>query len=212
MADESQGSVALSLLKRAHRRAVFARRARVLAKCLAERIPADASVLDIGCGDGTIDHLIKTHRADVSIQGVEYTPRPSCLIECQPFDGKTIPHPAASFDVCVFVDVLHHTQNIGALLSEACRVSRRLVLIKDHLAESRWDHLTLRFMDWVGNRPHGVVLPFNYQSFGLWNQHFLRAGLKVLEWQEQVPLYPFPFTALFGRKLHFVAVLEKGEA
>ena len=198
------------MLKRAHHRAVFERRVRVLAECLAERIPADASVLDIGCGDGTIDHLIKTRRSDVSIQGVEYAPRSSCVIECKPFDGKAIPYPEASFDACMLVDVLHHTDSISSLLSEACRVCRRLVLIKDHLAESELDHRILRFMDWVGNRPHGVVLLYNYQSHALWNEHFSRAGLEIRDWQDQVPLYPFPFSALFGRKLHFVAVLGKG--
>ncbi len=112
----------------------------------------------------------------------------------------------------MFVDVLHHApdgQGITRLLSEACRVSRRFVLIKDHLSESRFDFKTLQFMDWVGNRPHGVVLPYNYQSRAQWDRYFSQAGLTVQSWDDRIPIYPFPFSALFGRRLHFVAMLGK---
>ena len=215
MGNDPQGSLALSLLKRAHGRAVFGRRVRVLSDFLAARIPSGASVLDVGCGDGTIASLIAQKNPSVSIRGIEFAPRPTSLIECGAFDGTTIPHPSASFDVCMFVDVLHHApdeQGIARLLSEACRVSRRFVLIKDHLSESRFDFRTLQFMDWVGNRPHGVVLPYNYQSRAQWDRYFLQAGLQVQSWKDRIPTYPFPFSALFGRRLHFVALLEKEQA
>jgi SAM-dependent methyltransferase len=212
MENESRGSLPLSLLKRAHGLAVSSRRVRVLAKCLAAKIPPYASVLDIGCGDGAVAHLIARQNTAASIRGIEFAPRPTCLIECAPFDGATIPYPPASFDVCMFVDVLHHTHGILPLLSEACRVSRRFVLIKDHLAEGRFDFKTLQFMDWIGNRPHGVVLPYNYQSRVQWNQYFSTVGLTIRDWQNHIPLYPPPFGVLFGRQLHFVALLEKIES
>ena len=179
MNDGTQDSMTLSLLKHAHHRAVFNRRVRVLAESLAAKIPPGASVLDIGCGDGTIAELIKRHVPSISIRGIEFAPRPSCQIECAAFDGATIPHPSGSFDVCLFVDVLHHAHNIDGLLSEACRVSRRFLLIKDHLTENKFDFKTLQLMDWVGNRPHGVVLPYNYQNTTEWSQHFSNTGLRV---------------------------------
>jgi SAM-dependent methyltransferase len=209
MADELKTSFALSMLGRAHKGAVFERRVRVLAEFLGARIPSHSSVLDIGCGDGTIASLVKSRDPTVDIQGIEFAPRPSCMIECRPFDGESIPYPAASFDVSMFVDVLHHTQGIEMLLSEACRVSRKFVLIKDHLAQNRLDFATLKFMDWIGNRPHGVILPYNYQNRLQWNQYFQTAGLRISHWQDRIPLYPFPFSGFFGRKLHFVALLEK---
>lgn len=212
MNQDAQRSTALSFLGGVHRRTVFGRRASVLAEMLAAQIPAGASVLDVGCGDGTIAKLIARQNQSVTIQGIEFAPRADCRIECKPFDGHSIPFPANSFDGCMFVDVLHHvkeSQGIERLLREASRVSRKFVLIKDHLSESRIDFRTLQFMDWVGNRPHGVILPYNYQSREEWDKHFVAAGLRVKEWQPNVPLYPFPFTALFGRQLHYTALLEK---
>src|SRR6267143_5689369 len=151
----------LSWISRWHHSFVFDRRTRVLAGMLAAQIPQCASVLDIGCGDGTIGSLIAQLRPDISIQGVEFLLRPGCKIECHAFDGSSLPFLDASFDVCFFVDVLLPSQVPAILLREAVRVSRSFVLLKDHLDESILDDVTLRFMDWVGNRPHGVVLTYN---------------------------------------------------
>ena len=201
---------ALLVVKHLHERLVFRRRTRVLAAVLADLVPSGTTLLDVGCGDGTIACLIGQTKPNVSIQGLEVMPRRSCLIECKGFDGTTIPFPESSVDMCLFVDVLHHTDHIEELLREARRVSRRYVLIKDHLCESRFDHAVLSFMDWVGNRAHEVVLPYNYQSKVQWNRILSTCGFRLLTWNEVLPLYPPPFSLLFGRGLHFVGLYEKG--
>jgi SAM-dependent methyltransferase len=199
----------LSWIGRWHQAFIFQRRTRVLAEALAAQIPRNASVLDIGCGDGTIASLIARHRPDISIQGVEFLARPECKIECRAFDGVSLPFADTSFDVCLFVDVLHHTQDPAILLCEAARVSRSFVLLKDHLDENFFDDAMLRLMDWVGNRPHGVVLTYNYQSRREWEEHFSKCGLAEASWTSKMPLYPLPFNLLVGRGLHFVALLRK---
>jgi hypothetical protein len=94
-------------------------------------------------------------------------------------------------------------------LREAARVSRACVVLKDHLSESPFDHATLRVMDWVGNRPHGVTLTYNYPSERQWREYWAKCGLQSEYFSTDLPLYPFPFSLVFGGKLHFVAQLAK---
>ncbi|HMD86320.1 MAG TPA: class I SAM-dependent methyltransferase [Terriglobia bacterium] len=192
-----------------HGRWVHRRRVRVLSALLADLVPPGAAVLDVGCGDGMIGRLIAQMSPTVIVRGLEVAPRPSCMIECTGFDGVGMPFPDASFDVCLFVDVLHHTTNIAGLLREARRVTRRYVLIKDHVCESKFDRALLSFMDWVGNRAHGVSLPYNYQSKVQWHQILYACGLRAVSWNEALALYPPPFDLLFGRGLHFAGLCEK---
>jgi SAM-dependent methyltransferase len=199
----------LSWIARGHRALVFGRRTQVLAEALAPLLPQGARVLDVGCGDGTIGALLAQRRTDISIEGVEVISRASCRVPCRAFDGEHLPFPDGSFDACLFVDVLHHTTDVTRLLREAARVARSTVVLKDHLSENFFDHATLRVMDWVGNRPHGVTLTYNYQGLHQWQQHFATCGLQPAQFSTTLPLYPFPFSLLFGRKLHFVAQLRK---
>ena len=202
-------SAATRLVGKIHAKLVFGRRTAVLTNMLAQHLRPSQAVLDIGCGDGTIGALLQQRIPGLEVCGVETHLRPECGIPCRPYDGSHLPFPDAEFDVCLLVDVLHHTREIGALLNEAARVSRAYVLIKDHLDENFADHITLKLMDWVGNRPHGVRLPYNYQSRRAWAQHFAAAALTEVSWTEDVPLYPAPVSWIAGRRLHFVALLRK---
>jgi len=198
-----------NLLARLHGRLVFTRRIDVLAGHLVRLIPPGSRVLDIGCGDGSLAERILRIEPSIGIEGIEIRERPSCRIPCRQYDGRRIPFPDASFDLCLFVDVLHHTPDIGPLLGEARRVSRRHLLVKDHVWKTRFDFRTLMFMDWIGNRAHGVRLPYHFQREEDWRRLFRRAGLRERVVLGSLGLYPFPASFLFDRGLHFIALLEK---
>jgi len=202
-------SKGIVLVGRAHGRLVHGRRTTVLGQRLAAMLPEASTLLDVGCGDGIIANIVGHAVPGLTVSGAEYAPRADCAIPCLGFDGIHLPYPDKSFDGCMFVDVLHHSQDPLAILRDAVRVSRSFVLIKDHLAENAFDHSTLRFMDWVGNRPHGVVLPYNYLSEKEWQKLYADAGLKEARVERSIPLYPAPFSWIFGRKLHFIALLKK---
>ncbi len=200
---------AMGLLAGLHGFLVFNRRTRALSECFAEMLPADAKILDVGCGDGLIDHLITQRRPDLSIMGIDLIVRPETHVTVQPFDGKRIPFEDGAFDVVMFVDVLHHTDDPETLLREAHRVARQTVVLKDHTRDGLLAGPTLRFMDWVGNAPHGIPLPYNYWPERRWREAFARLGLTPAIWLNKLGLYATPATWFFDRSLHFVARLDK---
>ncbi len=200
-----------SVIEHIHGAYVHRRRDHVLAKHLAGMLPQNARVLDVGAGDGLLARLIMDQRRDLTITGIDVLVRQDTLIPVQSFDGRSIPFDDAAFDVAMFVDVLHHTNDPGALLREAARVSSHSVVIKDHTLNGFLAGPTLRFMDEVGNRRHGVTLPYNYWPKAKWEEAFGMLHLRVAAWHSRLGLYPVVANWVFGRGLHFIALLEHEE-
>jgi SAM-dependent methyltransferase len=196
------------MLGSAHQRLVYGRRIRVLARHLAELLPPNATVLDVGSGDGLLASRVMSARPDVRIRGVDVLLRPESFIPVQQFDGVHLPFADREFDAAMMVDVLHHASQQDALLAEMARVVSRAVVIKDHVVKGTLAHATLRFMDWVGNVRHGVALPYSYWTEERWRQGFANAGLRTADRRDHLGLYPWPASLVFERGLHFVAVLE----
>lgn len=188
---------------------VFSRRAEKLTQALDSLIPASASILDVGCGNGVISWKLRQLHPGRDFTGVEVHERESCMIPCRMYDGKTIPFEPNSFDYVMFVDVLHHTTEAEDLLRQARLIARQGIVIKDHYCESRLNYYTLAAMDWVGNAQYGVALPNRYKAAAEWQAIFARLGLRQARTLEDIGLYPGPLDAVFGRKLQFVSLLDK---
>ena len=198
----------MSLIERIHDRYVHHRRVRVLSAHLAEIIPQNARVLDVGCGDGLLAHLILQRRPDLFLRGIDVLVRQQTHIPVDEFDGRVIPYRNASFNVVILVDVLHHTDDPMLMLREAARVAATAVVIKDHTRDGALAGATLRFLDWVGNARHGVALPYNYWPQQRWFEAFNTLGLTIGVWKKELGLYPRPANWFFGRSLHFIARLD----
>jgi SAM-dependent methyltransferase len=195
----------VSLLDRLHEYGVLSRRAERLAHLLAEVIPPNSSVLDVGSGDGRIDNLLLKQRRDLKLQGVEVSSRTHTGFPVTYFDGTNLPFENRSFDVVMFVDVLHHTNDPMVLLSEAVRVARKAIVLKDHVLQGLLCGTRLKFMDYVGNARHGVALPFNYWTLQQWSEVEARLGLRQKHEIRNLKLYPWPADYVFGANLHFIA-------
>jgi SAM-dependent methyltransferase len=199
----------MSLLDQLHGHWVHQRRVRVLAGHFNRVLPPGTrKLLDVGCGDGRLAREILRLRPNLTVQGLDVFERPAAAIPVAVFDGRSLPFAEGDFDVVMFADVLHHTDDPLVLLREAARVSRLGVAIKDHLRQGLLAQTTLSFMDWVGNASHGVALPYNYWQPKQWRAAFQKLGLKAALWETKLGLYSIPANLFFERSLHFVALLE----
>lgn len=198
----------MTVVDAVHARYVHGRRVQVLARHLAEMLPQGARVLDVGCGDGAVAEQVLARRPDLTIEGIDVLVRPAARIRVTAFDGLSIPGDDDAFDAVMMVDVLHHTTDALRVLREAVRVSRRSIVIKDHLCDRWLADPVLRLMDRVGNERHGVALPHTYWSRQRWIEAFSTLGITASEWREDLRLYPGVADWVFGRNLHFLARFE----
>lgn len=191
-----------------HSRLIFGRRVQALAENIAAMIPAGVrSVLDVGCGDGTLARSIMQRRPELIITGAEIRARPNTAIPVHEFDGRVLPFADRSHDLVMIVDVLHHAEEPLLLIRETARVAAHAVIIKDHLTGAWLSGVRLRAMDWVGNIGHGVSLRYAYWSHDQWCDAFRQAGLAEVDRRDRLGLYGAALRWLFERRLHFVSRL-----
>lgn len=192
-----------------HRMLIGRRRIHSLCRALSPHLQGSQRLIDLGCGDGRLSHELLKKNPQLQIQGFDVLERPAHKVfPIHRYDGTQLPVSNQGADTVLLVDVLHHAENPFALLQEATRVSTN-ILIKDHLLKGWLSGKILAFMDWVGNRPHGVSLPHHYWSQDQWEGAFQKLGLVVTDYKTNLGLYPWPFNLVFEKNLHFVAKLQK---
>lgn len=185
-------------------------RVRKISRHVANILPTDVlSLLDVGTGTGEMDLATKLLRPEIRIFGVDVYIRPKTSIPIVQCEGKQLPYKSGSVDAVTILDVLHHCNDPLVVLKECARVSKKWIVVKDHVSNSFRKEITLRFMDWIGNRTHGVALPYNYFSSSDWESAFKQVGLQIVREIDRLDLYPKPFDFLFGGSLHCFYLLKK---
>ena len=198
------------VIELAHDTFIKNRRAFILHQKLCDFFPDfEVSVLDVGCGDGSVASHLSKSKMNLKITGIDPLVRKDTAIPVAKFDGAAIPFASDAFDFCLFVDVLHHAADPFSLLKESVRVARRGVIIKDHIVQGILARQTLKFMDDTHNRRYGVSLPYNYWTPVEWEMAFRKLGLKASKYDSRLKLYPSWADWIFGRKLHFLGLFEK---
>jgi len=205
----NQNSWHLEAIKRLHESLLTTGRIANLADRISNVFPDANSLLDVGCGNGRLARELLERRGNLKVQGIDVKSTTDVAIPYLLFDGQHIPFGDATWDVAMAIDVLHHCSDPTLVLRELCRVSRRYVIVKDHIAENRFDFQVLKFMDWVGNRGYGTTLPYTYYTSHEWNEVFISCDLTLIESSDKLDIYPRPFRWLFDRNLHFLSVLHK---
>ncbi len=198
----------IQAMTKVHGTVVSGRRATRLAAHLAEVIPLKKRVLDIGSGNGRLVRKILDLRPDLEFLGIDVKCDPNSAIPIQEYDGRTFPFESDSWDFCMASDVLHHCDDPIVILREMNRVARDGIIIKDHIADSSFARTLLGIMDWIGNIGYGTRVPYNFLSSSQWQKYFAELDLSQIHMRTDLSLYPFPFSLLFDRRLHFIAALN----
>jgi hypothetical protein len=110
--------------------------------------------------------------------------------------------------VVILADVLHHEPEPHRLISECARVSRRLLVIKDHKVEGPLAQQRIALLDWAANGPYGVPCLYRYNTPAEWDRWKQRHALEIEAELRSVRLYPFPYHLIFTGKLQYLAVFR----
>ena len=210
MGEKSSSGPLSWLMKRMHA-PVYASRLRELVRQIVPHLRPGDHVLDVGCGYGTLGRALldaPARPADVDVRGLERVKRGGEAIPVDEYDGKTIPYGDRSFDVVIVADVLHHEPDPHRLISECARVSRRLLIIKDHKVEGPLAQQRISLLDWAANAPYGVPCLYRYNTPAEWEQWKQRHGLAPEAELKSLRLYPFPYNAVFTGKLQYMGVFR----
>jgi SAM-dependent methyltransferase len=188
---------------------IYQSRKRRLVDSIVAQLRPDDHVLDVGCGSGIIGQgILQDPRCPpgVRVRGLEHRPRENCRIEVDAYEGDQFPYPDDEYDAVLLADVLHHEPEPRGLFSEAVRVSRRLVIVKDHKIDGPLAHWRLSLIDWAANAPYGIPCLYRYNTLSEWRDWPGPHGLELIHEETSMTLYPPVINLLFGRRLHYLAV------
>jgi len=145
---------------------------------VARMLPAGSRVLDVGCGNGYIaHHLSSILRADVA--GIDLTHTTEAPIHYRQYNGIRFPIVRATFDAALLCYVLHHTQDLGLVLTELGRVLRDggLAVVYEDIPETMWDRLVCAIHDLRWRKRTG---PCTFRKQEEWREVFASAGFEVV--------------------------------
>lgn len=202
----------LTPLMRAMHKPIYESRMRELVRRIVPHLREGDRVLDVGCGNGTLGRAIMDSPncpKGVVVEGLERAVRGGEPITVHPYDGVTMPMADGSYDMVIVADVLHHEPEPERLLRECRRVTRRLVVIKDHQVSGLLAQQRISFMDWAANAPYGVPCLYRYNTPAQWKQVPVSLGMTVQAEHATMQLYPPGWNLLFGRRLQYMVFLQK---
>ena len=178
---ESQAGWIQGLARRWHRerRRRKVGRAYDMALEIARLIPRNSSVLDVGCGNGYITHHLSA-LLGTRVLGMDVNEAVEAPVDFRRFNGREFPAASQSFDAALFCYVLHHAQDLEALMRELRRVLRDggSVVVYEDIPARWWDRVVCRVHDLKWRRRTG---PCTFRSEVAWRETFVEHGFEVVK-------------------------------
>ncbi|HJW87282.1 MAG TPA: methyltransferase domain-containing protein [Candidatus Brocadiaceae bacterium] len=154
------------------------------------------NVLDLGCSIGSVSCSLLREGLNVRSVDVEDVSIYED-IKVDVYDGTTLKYRDKEFKSCLLTHVLHHCSDQIAVLKEAQRVSKRVIIIED-VYRNGFERFLVYFNDILGNFGDAGG---NYRSEKEWEVVFEYLGLKVLK---KKVFLGFPFPPLYCRYSAYV--------
>lgn len=167
----------LKRLRRERRRRKVGR-AYDMALEIARLLPNHSRVLDVGCGNGFIAHHLSA-MLGAQVTGIDLPDTTEAAIDYRPFDGTHFPVAKQSFDAVVLCYVLHHAQDLSAIVAELRRVLREsgLVVVYEDSPERWWDRLVCSIHNRKWRNRTG---PCSFRLGNEWEKFFTAEGFEIL--------------------------------
>jgi SAM-dependent methyltransferase len=160
-------------------RVFFPTRVSTLTEVLSLGLVGCQRVLDLGCSDGRVARSLQSVTGG-SYFGADVLLQQKISIPAVIYDGQSLPFRGSVFDFVTMIDMMHHSDGQEKLMAEAARVSGKFILVKDHFFNNWFDRTVLKVADFIGNKPYGINLPYNYLSMEAWDELFKKNDLKVI--------------------------------
>lgn len=134
-------------------------------------------ILDLGSGTCMFTKVLREKGYNITPVDIKNKSYYTSIVPIV-YNGKKLPFPDKSFDICLIIAVLHHTQNPEMVLREAVRVtSKKIIILEDLYTNTIQKYYTfavdsLLNKEFIGH-PHA-----NKDDDG-WHRLFQRLGLKL---------------------------------
>ena len=154
------------------------------------------NILDVGVGSGGISKFLKDKKLNVT--GIDIADK-SFFSDVAPivYDGENFDFNDSSFDTALIIHVLHHCTNAYRVLSEAIRVSKRVILIEDTY-RNRLEHAIVSFNDSVSNLE---LYKHTYRTPSEWKKYIEDNNWKIIH---EESYSEFLYGYIYGRYVLFV--------
>lgn len=204
----------------AHMVAAIRNRSQIATDAIKRHLVGD-SLLDVGCGNGSICWAIREQFKRVQMLDVLNYVWPEVILPYSDYvEGDSLPY-GQEFDTVLVLTVLHHSSDPMRLLEEAWRVTKKRLIIIESVfgahdsdlkgryalaGRSEEDQLDYAiYVDWLYNRVlhDDVPAPYNFTTPNRWQQVFEGMGMKVtaaINLGQDIPIAP---------ELHYLFVLDR---